>query len=350
MKKIFLFLIFLFSFTLLIAENCCPPTPCECEPAPCCEIPMQPTINGYNTPANINVCGPVDAFISATLLWWEASQDQMELGTQTFPSNEYGRLIKCNFEWKPAFKVALGYNIDYDNWVTLVQYTRWNGTTNTSKSLSENGTLNDLWFGQTLPTLSKISQKWKLDFNIFDLEFTRPFYNGTKLTLSPQIGLKSGWISQEIDETVTSLSDNKFQMSLQSKSWLVGPKVGLYSNFLVGNGFRFFGNFAGSLFYQRFNKLKLTEPDVTDTSTLFNALKYSNGFINPSFECIVGIGYGKYFARNNWHFDVFAGYETQIYFSQNMNTFLNITKNSDNTISPGNLMFQGLTLSMQFDF
>ncbi|MCU0646246.1 MAG: hypothetical protein MUC94_18565, partial [bacterium] len=34
--------------------------------------------------------------------------------------------LDMDYDWTPAFKVGLGYHINYDNWNLFLQYTRYN--------------------------------------------------------------------------------------------------------------------------------------------------------------------------------------------------------------------------------
>jgi hypothetical protein len=65
---------------------------------------------------------------------------------------------------------------------------------------------------------------------------------------------------------------------------------------------------------------------------------------------LLGIGWGSYFKRNNWFFDLSLGYEAQLFFNQNkMIALKEILENRIHT-KAGNLMFQGLNVTLELEF
>jgi hypothetical protein len=66
----------------------------------------------------------------------------------------------------------------------------------------------------------------------------------------------------------------------------------------------------------------------------------------------MGFGWGRYFDNNNWHFDLSAAYDWQVFFNQNMlhsfsSSYEMIAKN---TTVNGNLYVQGCTITARLDF
>jgi len=356
-KKI-LFVICGFAMTALSADcNRCEPDPCTCPPEPpCCDVPTAPTMAAYNKGANIDVCGSWDFYVTGTFLYWQPRQEQMDVALTSFgvPPNNItgiGRLYDFSFDWKPAFKVGLGYSWDNDNWETYLQYTRINTTmtTTVNPNLVAGETLAGTWYAAQLANLTQVSDKWSLDFNMFDLEFSRPYYNGTCLTFRFHYGLKAGWIDQNLDQTVSNVSNN-VNSSLKSDSWLIGPRTGFYSNWQIGEGFRFFGNVAGALFYQKFSSVQFRETFLSNDTQQYQAFDYSAKILNASLETLLGVGWGTYFDRNNWHFDLFVGYESQLFLDQNQMRYLREASIGTDISKAGNLNLHGLNVTAQFDF
>ncbi|NGX62753.1 MAG: hypothetical protein KR126chlam6_00153 [Candidatus Anoxychlamydiales bacterium] len=338
-------------------DNSQPTSGCERTQSCGCDIPQPSCTSAYNHPANIDVCGSWDFFVTGTFLWWQPRQDQMELA-QTLYANQsinVGSIHGLSFDWEPAFKVGAGYNFNWDNWLAYVQYTRVNSSTSsTVNNTVETGkTFHDTWLTQTTDAdLQKVVGKWDLNFNIIDLECSRPYYNGKKLTFTTHYGLKGGWIDQKlkIDSSTATVG---YSAEYSTDSWLIGPRAGIYTNWNFCEGFRAFGNVAASIFYQKFNKMTYRELAVNDPTQWLRATDYSTSTLSPSLEMLVGFGWESYFANNNWHFDGFVGYETQVYFHQNMLRFheqisLSAPPYSFNT--PGDLVFHGLTVTARVDF
>jgi hypothetical protein len=365
MKKTILILSF-FAIASLAAnqdDNCCPPpssSECECPPLPpCCDIPGGPTTSAYNHPANIDVCGSWDLWITGTFLWIQPRQEQMEFAEtyyNTPPTNTpgIGTVHEFNFNWKPSFKVGLGHNMSYDNWDFYLQYLRINTTMNKKRSRGTNTgeLLGNLFLIQYLNAgFTEVTCKWKLNLNIFDLEFGRPYYNGEKLKFRIHYGLRGGWIYQSVFTQGINIDvSTVMEGNMKSKSWLIGPRAGINTKWNFDDGFRFFGNAAAALFYQKFYRNTHREPYTANTTQWYVASERLSKQIIPSLDAFLGVGWGTYFSRNNWHFDLAIGYEAQLFFNQNQIIALKeILQNTTHT-KAGNLMFHGLNATVQFDF
>ena len=334
--------------------SCC----IKCQPEPACpvgcDVPREPETSGYNQKANINVCGAYDFFVTGTFLWFEAMQEQMELAIEANTTTKPGKVHDFNYDWKPAFKVGAGYNWNYDGWKTYIQYTRLSfSQSSTAIRNADHATMGQLWAAQltSAQSVDRAKSRWKLNFNIIDAEKSRPFYSGQKLTFNMHVGLKGGWIRQRINFVARDANNVDYYANYKCDSWLIGPRGGIYSNWLLGNGFRFFGNGAASVFYQKFHKLTALEPEANNPSTLAHGHTWKLEKINGSIEGILGLGVGTYFDRNRWHFDLSVAYEAQLYFNQNMPRVIYMYNVDDeNSLKPGNLMLHGLNVTARIDF
>ena len=328
------------------AKSCEPVKTCDCQPCGC-DAPMGPNASAYNHPARVDVCSSWDFFLTGSFLYWQLLQEQMEIAETNFGLDLINsKVFIQDFDYKPAFKVGLGMNMEYDNWSAYVQYTRLNSSMSTTVNIGSATNLRNLSYSATLNSTTQVKVKWDLDHNIFDFELGRPSYNGKHLTLSPHFGLKGGWIDQKIktDDFGTLIYINNDK----SDSWLIGPRAGIYTNWTFFEGFRFMGNAAASLFYQKFNNV--TIDGINNDGTVNKKITYESGFINPSLEFLLGLGWGSYFYENNYFFDLSVAYETQVYFNQNMWRHLVELDSGAGYTKPGNLMFQGLNVTARIDF
>ena len=317
---------------------------------------------GYNSPARYDVQGAWDYFINASFLYWQPRQKGVEVGTHIYPTTEgavtvsNNSIVNMDFDYHPAFKVGLGMNSDRDDWSVYVEYIRFYSTDSRSKSIpttpaiSATNRLITPWVSMADSELGRyIKGKWKVKMNLLDVELARAYYVGTQLTFKPFVGARGGWLDQVYHADIITYygsADYTGYAHNKSDSWLIGLRVGVDTNWLLGSGFRFFGNTAASIFYQKF---KTSIKDVrTSTSTYKNHDKI--GYINPNFECALGFGWGTYFSDNSWHFDLSAGYEFHIFWNQNMIRSLVDGVNTTIDGNAGDLMLHGVTLSAQFDF
>ncbi len=348
-----------------------------------CRLPPPvptPTIKAYNSPARIDVCG-IDCFLTGSYLYWQAKEKGLELGEHLQAQNSIykNKVIPLHFNYHSAFKVGLGFYSKHDNWSLSSQYTRYYSKNSAHKTVDNfvseetSPNVNQLrspWFHQPNPgsslvnyALREAKSRWKLHLNLIDLELARPYFVGKKLTFRPFIGAKGGLINQRyLFQGILSRNDPNLENidipvfgRFFSNSWLVGPRMGIDTNWLLGCNFRLIGNGAINLFYQRF-KTNLKNGVAAENNPLSLEVEYliseKTSYFNSSFESMVGFGWGKYSRMNKWHFDFSAGYEIQLFLNQNM--IRSLVDSSSSTLvtegSTSNLMLHGLSLSAKIDF
>lgn len=314
----------------------------------------------YNAPARYDLKGDWDFFFSGSFIFWQPRErgldfTQVEPATGTIKSKK----IDLNYKFKPGFKAALGFAGDSDaGWLMGVEYTWLN--CRESKRISVDPASGEVlsaswgWYNRREFTPYYARGKWKLNYNIFDASFARPFYSGTMLTIRPHAGFRGGWINQRYNVIYQGSTDDYINPRASEKTWLFGPRIGFNSDWLLGAGFRFFATTAGSLMYQHFKTHYYWDytPGNPPVDTAF--IKEKTYAITPCFEAGCGFGWGCYYGDNNWgHFDLKVGYDFQVFGYQNTmralkDGFLSSVNFYDTNL--GNLMLQGLTITMQFDF
>lgn len=329
-----------------------------------------------NSPARIAVNRTWDFNLSATFVYWTAKEQGMDVAIVRDYSDNTGvlSLLKnypVNSSYHPGFKIGLGMNCGkLDNWVVNAEYTHFNNEQHNAVSrLASQRLVPALLSYDVASDQNFTSSKgsWKNDIELIDVQLSRPFYSGKKLTFSPFVGLRSGWIDQSFRGYYSAYlppDDNGYDISshLKQDSWLLGPRLGCNGEWLLGSGFRLIGNAAGALFYQHFNA------HLSDYYTTFDIVEIVDApdtyyreitnTVNPNLDCELGLGYGTYFSHDSWHFDLIASYSFQVFFYQNHLTSLsvdsaNVAPDVDvylDTYTPANLILHGLNVSMRFDF
>jgi hypothetical protein len=329
-------------------------------------------VGSYNSPARIDVSGKWDFNISGSFIYWYAKENGLMVAALEDMHHRPYVLTYADmgFKYKPGFKVAVGMNTgNYDNWVINLEYTWLHASYTGSMSIPE------IWYYAMRPNFLSYAIDyynapshgysflnsngiWRNAFDIIDLNLARPFYSGEKLTLSPSFGLRGGILNQYYDGTyvATDLDNTDLRYNLYSyssqKTWIIGPRVGIVLDWLLGKGVRVTGNTFGSLCYQHFKNYFADFAPSGKCST--NSLTQSQ--VTPNWQIAAGLGYGTYFANQKWHFDLAATYDFQIFWNQNKMTemvsdqttiyapfFFNATK-------PADLILHGLTITARFDF
>lgn len=318
----------------------------------------QDMMAAYNAPARIDVRGSWDIFAYGSFIWWNPIQEGMELAisddtnTVNLPIVN-GRVINMDFKYKPGFKVALGINMDHDNWDGIVEYTWLHFTQRQSSGRPVSGILRTIQaHPENVPEAVSTSAKWRASLDIVNAELARSYYVGTHLTFRTHFGARLALIDQRFvprynpstNETSTVRCRNT------SDSWGLGPRAGLDSNWLLGLGFRVFGNAAADILYTRY-KLKTEEDQAANPNALALRVKDKISYLRPHAELQMGLGWGTYFDNNNWHVDLAASYDFHVFWNQNMfRQFYSSTSEGLSSLRYGDLFLHGLTVTLRFDF
>ncbi len=349
----------------------CPPEPSE----PCCkEVPKtgQPCDCAYNAPARIDTACGMKAWVSASFIYWQPKEKGWDLAkhtTKSLTTNDFSvHVVKQDFDYHPSFKVGAGLNICRDDWTLFLEYTRLNCDDSKSIDLGsvfhvDNDFLETYRF-YPITSSSKfksLKSKWDLDYNMLDLELGRPYYVGKKVVFKPHFGIRGGWLDQRyhLDGSYTNSTSvpytiiNVLQRN-KSDSWLIGPRAGLDSDWLIGCDFKVFANLAGSLTYQDYKaSLYLEQPVQTGVATATTyTFHNSDNYLTPNVEFATGLGYGRYFCNNEWYFDFVVGYDFHYFWNQNKITNLQDRQQISSAweTDEGSLVLHGLTVTARVDF
>jgi hypothetical protein len=306
----------------------------------------------YNHAGRVDVKTSWDLFVAGSYLYWQPREEGLGLGF-VYPAtaSEERTVYNMDFDYHSGFKIGLGTNFNHDNWIAYLDYTYLHAKDHRFVSTPEGASfLTPFWnYGED----SAISATWKLSYDMIDLKLSRPFYESCKIIASSFLGMKGGWIKQRY--IFNELAGIWYCGSTHSNSWLIGPQVGINTNYFIGAGFRLFGNADASLLYQH-SKTKVLVPYTGSSESNSNERDYTNQ-ITPNVDLDMGLAWGTYFDNHNWHFDLSASYEFQYYWSQNfMKHLYDTTINLAHFSEPHgvgkikDLMFHGLTITARFDF
>lgn len=339
------------------------------------ELVQTQMMAAYNAPARIDVRGAWDFYTTGSFTYWQPIQENMELAisnsiAKTTNGILNGNLVNMNFDYSPGFKVGMGMNFDHDNWDGYVEYTWFRGSQSRTET---NGTYELLWAAPIMQSglgtgsnlYDNIHGEWRLKMDLLDAELARSYYIGTRLSVRPVIGARAGWIRQRMQSENTN---NNFsgaaghstgtlgidRITVKLQSWGVGPRTGMYTNWMLGQGFRLFGNGFADILYTRYTQNSHNETFTalsTGSISTFHADQPDYPSLRTHIDLELGFGWGSYFDNNNWHVDLVAGYAFQVFFDQNMmRHFDSGSARAVSTAPNGNLYMQGLNVSARFDF
>lgn len=368
-----------------VAQNCAPKDcakPCAKPCPPVCFERGYPNANccfpsAYNEPANYDLAPSAWEFwVDASFTYWDAQQEGMDLAysstiltsTALSPTNENGFVFQ-ETQYKPGFKVGLGMDLGRDDWSGLIEYTWFRSTTSTGAQAapadSRGGTaiwVMENWVRATaavgvngVPFATTFSSDWRLNMDLLDVALTRPYYQGTHLIVAPFGGMRGQWIRQKLDMSLTAittaLATTEATATTKSNSWAVGPRAGFNTKWHLGWGFRFEGDVAASLLFTQYTTIKNTQTPIIASGNTIGGVITDYNCLRAGNEMNLGIGWGSYFDCRNYHLDLLATYDFQVFWNQNMMKRLIDSLNSyPSGGSANNLYLQGLTLKAQFDF
>lgn len=358
---------------------------CDPDPCPCFEkgddaletMPMACKYSpAYNLPANVTTTGCWDFYADASYLYWFTKQDGMDLATTNYvvgttarPSIEGGHAVFQDFKYTSGFKAGLGANLNFDDWVADLEYTYVRQKTHKSSGAAPTsavgtGVFNLTgWFYESYSAggivADSFNSKWKFGLDWIDLTFKRPYYQGTKLVVTPSAGLRASWIRESLKITSTNAYNVVEQTSADaaldvsrnhSNSWAIGPRTLIEARWIMGDGFRFQGNMGGSLLFTQYTTVSHKE-----TGTAFRAhpveFKVSNyNCIRPMAEGNLGIGWGTYIYDKSYHVDLSATYDFNYLWSQNMIRYIAEVNGPAHAGEASDLYMHGATVKARFDF
>ena len=291
----------------------------------------------------------IDIFADA--LYWYTSET-IDWSFTIAPNQNFEKTVykTISFDWDPGFRVGLGYNMHHDQWDTQIYYTRFQ----TSVKDHASGAVTSAFLAARLSLLEPFQTgkvNFNLLFNMFDWDLGRSFFVSKSLSLRPYIGAKGGWINQKLHTkwttpnllgpgtlfTATEHVKNNFRGG--------GPKGGVNGKWILGNVnrhvFSLIGNLAAAYMWGHWT-LRDEFTDVLLTTTSINMKDRNFGAF--MLQMLMGFGWDFDFDKNRSHFALKLGYEIQDWFSQ-FQVFTNTSGTQNN-----DLIFQGLTLDLRFDF
>jgi hypothetical protein len=253
------------------------------------------------------------------------------------------------------------------------------------------GSTNAITQGFESLSLNEAASSWRLHFNVLDLELGRNFFISSKLLIRPHYGFKGSWQkqnnlttydlqspftilnsstyrAQEADGIVViTNADPSFSVALipatttvytnsYQSYWGFGPRAGMNLSWLTTRNFSVFTDVSVSALWGQFKSNRRDtvsveiDPylvplvDVTFESSSPYAIRSRTHQVNVVLESQMGLRYDYWFSNDEYRFRAEAGWENQVWFSQNQLLY-HVNDNSS-----GDLTLQGFTLTFQFDF
>jgi len=352
------------------AQNSCTQSPCEekCPTVECCVEPVsEPCAFAY--PYYLDLNCPRDTYFRADFLYMQAKQDGLEFAIENKNGVEGGSdpLIRGpvhsftgesgDFSWNPGMRLGLGFYLAHDAWNLDFDWT-WVHVTNYERAVATdpNGVfvpLQTTGAGNTGTTVfgKSVSSKWNAKYNTVDARLGKPYYVSRYLTFHPHFGLRGACIDQNYSVSYAGSTNHRTIFDSTNNFWGVGSRVGLDTEWIMGQGWSFFGNVAASMLFGRFDvdqNMRYGSTTVLDQGFDIDFDSYQNV---PNMEIVLGFSWGTYFNCHKNHVSFKAAYEFHEWWDQlNIRKFYSgSTGYANDVVSRGNFTLNGVSFRVQID-
>jgi hypothetical protein len=306
-------------------------------------------------------------YLFADVLYWHADVGDTDWAIKvpqdgaTLPRS--ATMHSLDFKWNWGFKVGLGVNMDHDMWDSNFYYT-WFQTENSNRAgvNPATGFVVDNMGGFEDYTTGKIN--WDIHYSMFDWELGRFYYVSKNLAMRPHVGLKGGWINQDIhlhlkNENAFGLASFKSSDKFENDFWGIGPSFGVNTLWVLGSAgkamdhrFSLYGDAAGALMYGHF-EVKHREVQTTRTNVVSGGLiihDLTRNLAAAMLQGAMGLSWDTAFNQGRNHFMMKVGYEFQYWFRQNQLSWNDTTAPTFARRLSDDLALQGVVGELRFDF
>jgi len=269
-------------------------------------------------------------------LYWQATESvDWVLNNNLNSINQQISYSTADFDFRPGLRISASYKRDWDFRVTYTTYY-------TKASDSASGNLVATFMGGKMIQNGNFfytsgQLNFKINFNTLDLDFGKTFYFRKRSSYRPYIGLKNGWIYQEISTNLrgaTSIVED-----IHNNFIGIGPRMGLSSNWRITRT----KNFTTNGFMDVSMSYLAGRWSISDVVTASNATNlYTNAGHRYLGAAVIQGLIGFSFDYKSYMLSI--GYEISDWFNQcQVFSDASGTQNND-------LILQGLTLQLTYSF
>lgn len=302
-------------------------------------------------------------FLTGDYLYWTGREQNLQFAysgqsalADTPTATDKGKLYGFHFGFRSGFRVGLGFSFGHDKWDLSFNYTWFQADHNHgSAKLKNSSTL--LFPGYYIPLsgyeyLTSAQGGWKLHFNALNLELGRNFYVSKFLSLRPFFGLNSSWQRQHLSVdylgilSADSAVSRKYHLRNALDFWGIGLRAGVDTAWHLASNWSLYGDLALSTLWGQFSNTR--KDSLANVGNPWTSVYHvSGGFhtIVPVVEIGVGLRKEEWFCNDRFHLAAQLGWEEQVWFDMNQ---YESGPNLNHT--GGNLILQGLTARLRFDF
>lgn len=307
-------------------------------------------------------------FAAAEFLYWKTTVDNTPYVSSCKPINYASpffdgirgqKMHSAHFHFNPGFRVGVGYRMAHDYWDLFLNWTDFRARAQASKSASSNSELQNTFDMFHIIRPDSASGKQKMHLDALDLELGRSISVSSGFVLRPHLGVRGAILNQDLDLVYKDSSATQ-RVRLDNDFKGIGLRGGLNAQWNMRKGWGLYGKSAFSLLAGWFDVSEISTliPEVV-TSNLADGSNYRDFFsVKSVLELAMGLNWQTTFCRDRNRFMVYAGYEFNLWPSQNQlfNIFFSGLQNSEtvgaiaSVQATGDVAFQGLQAGARIDF
>jgi hypothetical protein len=319
----------------------------------CCPSPC-----GSNMPSFRSAIEETAFFVNGEFLYWKVEEGELDfavqgvqppLAQQQTVVGAFGDYTKAFFQWKPGFRIDLGYRSCMDFWDIDAQYTFLFADGKQSRSTSGENLLEGTFPQNTDTELEQATSDISLHYNVGDLFLARRFNLTPHMIFRLQTGLVGAYIKQEWDVSYFDANDSFINNHWDFRGG--GLRAGFELEWYVSCGFGILTRMTGGLLYGTYKNTNKETVVTPTTIFLQDNVRYRDHRLAGTFQVFLGPSWGMFFKDTS--LKLYLGYELNAWFNlQEVYRFpgLGIIDVNDVRHNRALLGLQGLTTGFNIDF
>lgn len=285
-------------------------------------------------------------FVSGAAVWYKPLADNFPSVTTivTNTTDKQSYTVE-NYNFQPAFRVALGYNSNFDGWDLSLNYTNFNYSHKVPYTLytDERGTILRNINGHT---------NYTIHMNLGDLDLGRMFKTSQHLYLRPHAGVRGLWLNRQNSSIYFNQTSNRDgYIKNRFKDTLVGLEGGLDTLFRFSKMVSVFANltFSGLVDSQKINN---STKRTIASSALNTYNPDSSSRIVTGVDMAIGLQFDTNFKDDSYHLGIKVAYEQMSYINMQSpaNALVMHMSLKDTNMRDSNFALQGISVGARFDF
>jgi hypothetical protein len=307
-----------------------------------------------NIDTRLNKENPVFGFTNLEFLYWRGQDNNWYYGNDildgTFVPNSSvmlkGKTVKGTPSWKPGCRITLGFANLYD-WMIDAMWTYYHNSAS-----SHNNHANQ--FNHYGENVSYSHTKFRLNYNIGDLELTTNYPMFKTVNLSPIIGVRGAFIKNKRYFNSSGLNELipiDYLTSLKTSYTAFGPRAGIKALYKFNRtGLDIFGVISTSLLY---GKNRLKQEFIKNENTLItDHLQWSDSAhdLNISTQLIAGLDWKYLFNHDKAAFSLYAAWEVNYWASIIKDLVFNTSSSLGVSFTSQSLILYGINIGLGFEY